>query len=80
CDEKDVPLELKLNLDNLDYFRNISSRAVAQTKLLMSSVDNDLKGIASDEDIKLLKSFSMEDIDTQTILGFVLTKQVCMLK
>lgn len=52
---EEVPLELKLNLDNLDYFRTVSSRAVAQTKLLMDSVDNDLKGIATNEEIKMLR-------------------------
>ena len=50
----DVPLELLLNVDNLDYFRTVSSRAAAQTKLLMDSIYEDLNGIASDEDIKLL--------------------------
>lgn len=53
--QEEVPLELRLNVDNLDYFRTVSSRAVAQTKLLMDSADQDLAGIASDEDIKLLK-------------------------
>ena len=53
--DKNIPLELRLNVDNLDYFRTVSARAVAQTKLLMGSVDEDLKGIASDNDIKLIK-------------------------
>ena len=51
----EVPLELRLNVDNTEYFRTVSSRAVAQTKLLMDSVDNDLEGVASDEDKKLLR-------------------------
>ena len=41
--EKDIPLELKLNIDNLDYFRTVSSRAVAQSKLLISCIDEDFK-------------------------------------
>lgn len=51
----EIPLELKLNADNLNYFRTVSARAVAQTKLLMDSVDNDLNGIASKDDVKLLR-------------------------
>ena len=51
---KDVPLELRLNVDNMEYFRTVSSAAVAQTKLLMDSINEDLEGIASKEDRKLL--------------------------
>ena len=50
----EVPLELRLNVDNLDYFRTVSTRAVAQSKILMDSINEDLKGIASNEDIALL--------------------------
>ena len=50
----DVPIELRLNVDNNEYFRTISSRAIAQSKLLMDSVYEDLNGIASNEDIKLI--------------------------
>lgn len=51
----EVPLELKLNLDNPKYFRTVSARAVAQSKVIMDSINEDLSGIASPEDIKLLK-------------------------
>lgn len=50
----EVPLELRLNVDNLEYFRTVSSRAVAQSKILMDSINEDLDGIASKEDINLL--------------------------
>ena len=53
-DINSVPLELKLNVDNLDYFRTVSARAVAQSKLLMDSVYSDINGLASQEDINLL--------------------------
>ena len=53
--DEDIPLELKLNIDNLDYFRTVSTRAIAQSKILMSSVDEDLDGIASEEDKKLIR-------------------------
>ena len=50
----EVPLELRLNVDNINYFRTVSSRAVAQSKALMDSINEDLDGIASKEDIALL--------------------------
>lgn len=51
---ENVPLELRLNVDNLDYFRTVSPKAVAQTKLLTDSINEDLDGIASPTDKKLL--------------------------
>ena len=50
----EVPLELRLNVDNIDYFRTVSARAVAQSKILMDSINEDLDGIASKKDIALL--------------------------
>lgn len=50
----EVPIELRLNVDNNDYFRTVSSMAVAQSKLLMDSVYEDLNGIASQADIRLI--------------------------
>ncbi len=51
----DVPIELRLNVDNNDYFKTVSSRAVAQSKLLMDAID-DLSANISDEDRTLIKS------------------------
>jgi len=51
----EVPLELRLNVDNLDYFRTVSARAVAQSKLLMDSVEEDLDGITTPENKKLIR-------------------------
>lgn len=51
---EDVPLELRMNVDNNDYFRIVSPRAVAMSKLLQSVVSEDLKGIATDEEVKRL--------------------------
>ena len=50
----EVPLELRLNVDNMEYFRTVSTRAIAQTKHLMDSIYEDLDGIASNEDKQLL--------------------------
>lgn len=49
---EDIPLELRLNIDNLDYFKTVSPRAIAPSKLLMSVVNEDLGSVASKEDIK----------------------------
>ena len=53
-DLKDIPIELRLNLDNRDFRRTISFNAVAQSELLRAVVNEDLNGIASDETIKNL--------------------------
>lgn len=50
----DVPIELRLNADNNDYFRTVSSRAVAQSRLIMGSVFEDLDGLATEADKKLI--------------------------
>ena len=50
----EVPLELRLNVDNMNYFRTVSSRAVAQSKVIMDSINEDLDGIVSEKDLKLL--------------------------
>lgn len=36
---KDIPLELKLNMDNIDYVRTMSPKAIAMSKLLKGSMD-----------------------------------------
>lgn len=51
----DVPIELRLNVDNNDYFKTVSSRAVAQSKLIMDAID-DLGANISDKDAMLLKN------------------------
>ena len=54
-DINEVPLELRLNVDNLDYFRTVSARAVAQSKVLSESINEVLKDQISNKDIKLLQ-------------------------
>lgn len=54
--QKDVPIELRLNADNMDYFHTISAKAVSQAKTLMLPIEEDLKNIASDDDIRYLKN------------------------
>ena len=47
-----MPIELRLNVDNNDYFLTTSARAVATSKLLMDVI-NEEKSI-SEEDKKTL--------------------------
>ena len=51
----DVPIELRLNVDNMNYFRTISPKAVAQAQVLMQSVLEDLSGIATQDEINSIK-------------------------
>ena len=50
----DMPIEFRLNADNKDYMRTISLKAAAKSKLLKQVVNEDLKGVATEEDIKNL--------------------------
>lgn len=50
----DIPIELRLNVDNNGYFLTTSTKAVAMNKLLMDIVYNDMKEILSDKDQKLI--------------------------
>lgn len=52
---KDVPIELRLNVDNNDYFRTVSARAVAQSKLLMDTLF-ELEGKIPAQDVELIKN------------------------
>lgn len=54
--QKDVPIELRLNVDNNDYFKTVSSRAVAQSAALIDAVNDSLKGVISEEEIKNINS------------------------
>lgn len=48
----DMPIEVKLNAENTDYTRTISWKAIAMSKLLKQVVNEDLKDIATENDIK----------------------------
>lgn len=56
----DVPLELRLNVDNTNYFRTVSARAVAQSKVLLDSINEDLADIISKEDLALLNEAAID--------------------
>lgn len=65
---EDMPLEAQLNIDNVDYFKTTSSRAVAMSKLFRDIINEDLKGIASDSEIALLKQ-AMQNLTNGNYLG-----------
>ena len=74
-DINQIPLELRLNVDNLDYFRTVSARAVAQSKLLSESIAEDLKGKISEEDIKLLQE-ALIDLANGNYLNSKITEKM----
>lgn len=48
--EADIPIELRLNVDNNNYFLTASPRAIAMSKLLMEVLNDDCEKIVSDDD------------------------------
>lgn len=53
---EDLPLEIKLNINNTDYFRTVSSRAIAMTSLLREGVDAAvLSNVLDKENLKYFK-------------------------
>ena len=65
---EDTPIEFRLNADNKDYMRTVSTRAVAMSKLLSQIVNEDLKGIATQDDIKNI-SQALVDLANGNYLG-----------
>lgn len=65
---EDVPVELRLNVNNPDYFRTVSTRAVAMSKLLGSSINEDLEGIASEKDLEEMNK-ALQDLANGNYLG-----------
>ena len=70
----EVPVELRLNVDNNDYFKTVSSRAVAQSKLIMDTID-DLGNYISSKDAKLIKN-ALIDMSNGIYLENVKTPQM----
>ena len=65
---EDMPIEFRLNVDNKDYMRTVSTRAIAMSKLLGQVVNEDLQGIASEEDIKNINQ-ALIDLANGNYLG-----------
>ncbi len=65
---EELPLELQLNIDNPEYFETVSSRAVAMSDLFKGIVNEDLKELASEKEIKLLNQ-AIQDLTNGNYLG-----------
>ncbi len=65
---EEMPIELKLNAANQEYFRTLSTKAIAMSKLLKDVLNNDLKNIVSDNDRKLINS-AIVDLANGNYLG-----------
>lgn len=74
-DYDSLPLEAKLNIDNPEYFNTVSTYAVAMSQLLRNSVNDALPGIASEDEIKYLKS-ALVDLTSGNFLGNGQTTQI----
>ena len=70
-----LPLEAKLNIDNPEYFNTVSTYAVAVSQLLRNSINDSLAGIASEKEIKYLKS-ALVDLTNGNYLGNGKTTQI----
>ena len=64
----EMPIELKLNAANQEYFRTLSTKAVAMSKLLKDVLNNDIGNVVSDEDKKLINS-AIVDLTNGNYLG-----------
>ena len=53
---EDIPIELRLCINNPVYMRTVNMKAAAMAKLLRDIVNEDLKGIATEDDIKNLNA------------------------
>ena len=70
-----LPLEAKLNLDNPDYFRTVSTYAVAMSQLLRNSINDVLDSKTKAEEVKYLKS-ALVDLTNGNYLGIGTTTQM----
>lgn len=77
--EADIPLELRLNVDNNNYFLTASPRAIAMSKLLMEVLNEDCAGVASDED-KARITKALVDLTNGNYLGVGQTENMQKIK
>lgn len=74
-DFNSLPLEAKLNIDNPEYFNTVSTYAVAMSQLLRNSINDSLKGVVSEQEMKYLKS-ALVDLTNGNYLGEGQTTQI----
>ena len=71
--DADIPIELKLNIDNNGYFLTTSTKAVAMNKLLLDVIYEDIGNILSEDDKKLLAG-ALVDLANGNYLGTGITE------
>lgn len=64
---EELPLEVRLNMDNTEYFRTVSTKAAAMTKLLRTAMDDSLKDVSASE-MDFLKQ-ALADLTNGNYLG-----------
>ena len=70
-----LPLEAKLNIDNPDYFKTVSTYAISMSQLLRNAINDSLKDKATSEEIKYLK-LALVDLINGNYLGAGNTVQI----
>ena len=73
--EATLPLEARLNIDNPEYFKTVSTQAVAMSQLLRNSINDSLYGIADKDQIKYLK-LALKDLTNGNYLDNGNTVQI----
>lgn len=73
----DIPIELRLNVDNNNYFLTESARAIAVSKLLMDVINED-KSIAEDDRKRLIDA--LVDLTNGNYLGKGVTENMQKIK
>ena len=66
---KDMPLEIRLNIDNADYFKTISPQALAMANLINDSLNQSAAGLATPEEMSYLKK-ALADLMDGKFLGY----------
>ncbi len=62
---EDIPLEAVMNMDNRDYFRTVSTRAVAMNNLMRDCINDTI----SDEEVKKALKNALADLTSGNYLG-----------
>ena len=65
---QDMPLEAQLNIDNENYFRTVSPKAVAMSSLFRNIINEELRELCSEEELNLLNE-ATRDLVNGNYLG-----------
>ena len=65
---EDIPINIRLNIDNDDYMRTASTRAAAMSRLLLDVFNQDIKSMLSEDDLKNIND-AILDLTNGNYLG-----------